>query len=265
LKAYCLIRAQPHYRREAFVDGLRACGYPVVEVPPSRGAPGDVLVIWNRYGTNELLADRFEADGGTVLVAENGYLGHDAQGRQHYALARHGHNGSGQWTAGGPERWQALGLALQPWRMAGDHVLVCPNRTFGMKGLAMPDHWAEETVAELRRYTRRPIRVRKHPGNWQANPPKVSLAEDLTGAWCVVIWSSSCGVHALLAGIPVIACAPWWICKRAAGEHLHDVEAPPLEPREPTLQRLAWAQWSVDELASGEPFRRLIHADVCTA
>lgn len=225
----------------------------------SKATSGDVLLIWNRYGHNEQLADRFESEGGRVLVAENGYIGRDSHGRQHYAIAEHGHNGSGRWPANGAHRWAALGIEIKPWRQDGSHVLVCPNRPFGMRGFAMPANWVNETVAVLRRHTKRPIRVRPHPGNWQQVAPQTPLRDDLAGAWAVVIWSSSTGVQALVAGIPVICTAPWWICKPAACQRLAEIEAQPkCDDRTPAFERLAWAQWTVDEIAAGEPFHHLL-------
>jgi hypothetical protein len=108
LKAYCLIRTQPHYRHEAFVAGLKRCGYDVhLSYARWPVRPGDVLVIWNRYGETERIADGFEAAGGTVLVAENGYIGRgggtpkhtNGPGNHYYALARHAHNGRGRWSS----------------------------------------------------------------------------------------------------------------------------------------------------------------------
>lgn len=256
MKAYVDIRSGPHYRIEAFVAGLKVLGYHVLQqqLPASPPGPQDVLVLWNRYSDKELTADRWEAQGGTVLVAENGYCGRDTEGRQFYAIAKHGHNGSGTWPEGGPERWDALGLELKPWRAAGDHILVCPNRHFGMKGLAMPTDWEARVVRDLRTKTKRPIRVRPHPNN---APPVRPLAEDLVGAYAVVIWASSCGVHALLAGIPVICTSPWWICKAASFDGLK--EGAPFPERRPVFERLAWAQWSVEEISRGDPFRHLLH------
>lgn len=260
-RAWCDIKPHPHYRAGAFEAGLRACGFHVLmrQLPADPPQPGDVLVIWNRYSDRELTADKWEKHGGTVLVAENGYCGRDAQGIQHYALARHGHNGSGEWPDGGPERWQGLGIGMRPWRLDGTHVLVCPNRHFGMKGLAMPVDWEKRTVAELRRFTKRPVRVRPHPGN---DKPARELAADLQNCWAAVIWASSAGVHALLAGIPVFALSPWWICKTAAQPSLADIEAPALEPdlRPAAFARLAWAQWTVEEIARGDAFRHLLPA-----
>lgn len=256
-----MIRRDPWYRHDAFVMGLRAAGYEVHDGAPSeRAGPGDVMVCWNRYYQTEQLADRCEAEGGTVLVAENGYVRGRHDGGDHYALAIHGHNGSGQWHIGGPERWNALGIDLKPWRTDGEHILVAPNRSFGMRGFVMPERWGEHTADELRRMTKREVRLRPHPGNGK---PAVPLERDLEGAHCVVIWSSSVGVKALIGGIPVVCMAPWWVCKSAAHP---DVLSANLRgraydvAREKALHALAWAQWSVQEIASGEPFRYLLRA-----
>jgi hypothetical protein len=260
LRAWSLIRREPHYRHDAFLSGLAAAGYEVHDAAPVFPVKhGDVLVIWNRYHDREQLADRFEAAGGTVLVAENGYLRGRHDGGDYYALAVHGHNGSGQWHIGGPERWESLGIALKPWRTDGGHILVAPNRPFGMRGFAMPAGWGERTADELRRTTRRDVRLRLHPGNGR---PAVPLEDDLRGAHCVVIWSSSVGVRALIEGVPVICHAPAWICKGAAmepGQEWYGLSEMD-ERRAAALHALAWAQWNCEEIASGEPFRRLLRA-----
>ncbi len=258
MRAYSLIRPGPIYRREAFDAGLKAAGLDLRKGSPMHGDKCDVLVIWNRYGDNHNLASRVEAGGGRVIVAENGYLGSDAQGRQLYALAEGGHNGSGRWPAGDGSRWNALGVELQPMREKGEHILICPNRSFGRPDFIMPLGWAERTAEHLKKFTDRPIRIRPHPGNWQTKPPKVPLADDLKNAHAVVIWASSAGVHALVAGVPVICTSPFWILKGAAPGHIEDVDQASAAEREPAFERLAWAQWTLDEISSGEPFKRLL-------
>lgn len=255
LKAYCAIRDQPVYRREVFVAGLKAAGYDVQPLHCiGSGKPGEVLVIWNRYGGLHETASRFEKNGGTVLVAENAYLGNDRSNRTRYAIARGGHNGQGEWYCGGPERWQNLGIALKPWRQEGEHVLVCPNRSFGRPGYIMPSNWPEVVIANLRTLTKRPIRLRLHPGN---SPPKTPLSQDLKNAWAVVIWSSSVGCEALVEGIPVLCLSPAWILKSVTSPDLRNINDPPLLDRLPGFEKLAWAQWHIDEIASGEPFHYL--------
>jgi hypothetical protein len=256
LKAFCHLRADPVYRREAFAHGLKAAGYEVHHCPPRDVEPGDVLVLWNRYAETHDAACRFEKAGGVVLVAENGYLGVDRNNRRRYALAQSGHNGSGFWYVGGPERFAALGVELKPWRQTGEHILVCPNRSFGMPGLAMPPNWAQDVAKRLKKYTAREIRIRPHPGN---DAPKKPLAQDIANAWAVVIWSSSAGVDALVEGIPVVCESPWWIAKRCTGKiDSLDVAAECYASlRLQAFQSLAWAQWHVDEIAAGMPFEYL--------
>lgn len=253
--AYNLTRRDMYYRHDSFSAGLKAAGYEVRQGAP-QGSPGDVLLIWNRYGEYHDMATRFEQAGGTVIVAENGYINGPKDGGDFYAMARHGHNGSGQTPEGGPERFNALAVTLEPWRTDGKHVLICPNRAFGTPGLIMPVDWAGNTRRALEKLTKCEVRVRDHPGN---DKPKKPLADDLKDAWVMVIWASSAGVHALIAGIPVICMAPYWICKSAAYDNLKEIESLGMKPdRMPALNRLAWAQWRLGEIESGEAFRALL-------
>jgi hypothetical protein len=264
----------PQLRRDAFVKGLKACGYFVNAVFWSPSMPvraGDVLVIWNRYANEEQLANQFEKAGGRVIVAENGYIGqggsvpkwdakHVGPG-QYYAMALHGHNGAGTWPAGDGSRWAGLGINVKDYGHSathGKHVLVCANRSFGMRGMAMPQGWADDVANRLRRHTSRPIRVRHHPGN---TLPAVPLEADLKDAWACVIWASGAGLTALIHGVPVICEAPHWICKSATGHDVSSIEHPRWGDRLPAFERLAWAQWRIDEIASGQAFRHLLNPD----
>ena len=265
-RAWVVIREAPWYRRQAFTSGLKAAGYEVLLRGPDRGRPGDLFVIWNRYAGTHEIASRFEREGGTVLVAENGYIGAGGTApkfdvhpggpkpEHYYALAEGWHNGRGRWPSGGPERFAALGVELKPWRTEGEHILVCPNRSFGVGEAVMHPDWAERTAARLRKATARPVRIRAHPGN---NAPRRSLSEDLKGCWAVVIWSSGAGVHALAAGVPVFVEARFWVMKGAGASG--PVDAPVMPERLPHFERLAHAQWTCAEIESGEPFRRLLN------
>lgn len=249
--AICRIREQPHYRRDAFVNGLRRAGYSLVESGRPSG-PQDLLVIWNRYGANEVAADAWEGLGGTVIVCENGYAGVDDQGRQHYAMAAHGHNGSGWFPVGDEDRLAKLGIELHPWRVGGDHILVCAQRGIGSREMASPQNWHAMAVQRLRKVTDRPIKVRLHPGN---QAPAVPLTDDLRDAWACVIWSSGCGVQALITGVPVYYDAPHWICEDGV-RRVNDFGAVVVDGgwRRRALQKMAWGQRSVAEIESGEPF-----------
>lgn len=263
-----MIREAPWYRKDAFTRGLKAAGFEVRAGDVPRGAPGNVLVIWNRYAHWHDAAVNFERSGGTVIVAENGYLGtggtspkfdvHPGGPKPHhyYALGLGYHNDDRRIVTGTTDRFSALGVTLKPWRNHGDYVLVLANRSFGIPGRMMPANWAEQVKKKLELQTKRPIRVRVHPGN--NAPVQNPLAVDLKNAWAAVIWSSSAGIHALAEGVPVFCEGPNWIMKSAAAQGSIDDAVMP-SPR-PAFERMAWAQWQIQEIETGEPFRHLLRA-----
>lgn len=265
MRAHVLLREKPWYRRDAFVAGLRAAGHEVLCRPPDRLDRETLLVIWNRYAGTHEVALRVEAAGGRVLVAENGYLNGDGgspkfavykagpKPHDYYCLGLGFHNDAARVKPGGPERWAAMGIELKPWRTDGSHVLICPNRSFGVAERVMHPDWAERCAARLRKQTRREVRVRLHPGN---DPAKRPLAEDLKDCWAVFVWSSSVAVHSLVAGVPTFIEAPHQIVKGASASG--SVDAPQAPDRQEHFERLAWAQWTCREIESGEPFRHLL-------
>lgn len=274
--ASVLIRAQPWYRREAFVSGLTAAGHKVITQQPAKIDKDTLLVIWNRYNEQHELALRVEAAGGRVLVAENGYIGKGGiapkfdvhpkgpTAGSYYALAESHHNGAGKWKRGEGDRLPQLQLDLKPLRPTGNHILVCPNRGFGPPPMTMHPDWAERTVAHLRTITSRPVRLRQHPGN---SAPTRPLAEDLRDAFATVIWSSAAGVHSLAAGVPVFAMAPHWVCMGAALTSLETIsdafDFPWMQmgfeaARARAMDEMAWQQWTVDEISRGIPFKLLL-------
>lgn len=266
MRAHCLIRSAPWYRRDVFLNGLKNAGHDVVTSAPVNCGKETLLVIWNRYAENHHLASRVEEAGGTVIVAENGYIGAGGgtpkfqvhpggpQPGHYYALAKGWHNGGGTWHVGTEDRWAHLGIELKPWRVGGEYVLVCANRSFGVPGRMMPEQWADKFVEQHKKESKLPFRIRRHPGN---DAPKRGLEEDLKGAAAVVVWTSSCGVHAMVEGIPVMCEAPYWICKSAAPAWGKAGEVATVD-RLAALQALAYAQWTCAELSTGEPFRYLL-------
>lgn len=260
-----MIRAKPHYRHDAFIEGLAACGFDPVrsDSPDHDLGPGDLLVTWNLYGRYLQAHERARARGAATIVAENGYLGTDAAGRQLYALGLGGHNGYGRTFPRGPERWRALGLRPAPWADRPDgYVLVADQRGIGHPDWRSPRDFLERARAALRDAGESPVRVRYHPGRHEHQRP---LEADLDGARLVVVWSSNVANHALLRGVPAIRLGPYHV----------NPSVPRWEPGSPLpgrssrtrgFEELAWAQWTVDEITAGAPFRHLLEgATGCTS
>ena len=253
-EACCQLVEHAAHRRPAYEAGLHAAGFSIIARPPARPRPDDVLVIWNRRGPQHQLACAYERVGAKVLIAENGYI--SPPGQKLYALAIGKHNGAGEWREGGAERWDQLGVPLAPWRAEGRHVLLLPQRGIGTAGVAMSPTWPRTTHLRLQQATQRPIQIRHHPGRDKTEP-----YEALAGAHAAVTWGSGAGIKALAAGIPVFHGFPSWIGAPAAlpfGPEA-DLERPLLGDRLPMFRRLAWAQWSLGEIQSGEAFAWLMN------
>jgi len=236
---------------------LQGMGYTSHTRPRDLPRLGDVLVLWNRYPHDESLAHAFEKVGGHVIVVENGFFGRDFKGSEWYAMARSQHNGAGEWPDGDKDRWLKLGVKLAPWRQGGNEIVILASRGLGSRAVAEPSDWLHKTGYDLLRRTRRPIRVRKHPGP-QANCSTVSLKADLVNAHAVVTWGSGAALKALTMGIPVFYGFDKWIGADAARPLKHDLEDPFLDDREPMFHRVATAMRSLDEIKNGEAFRCLL-------
>jgi hypothetical protein len=119
----------------------------------------------------------------------------------------------------------------------------------------MPGGWLADVHKRLSRLTDRRLVIRRHPG-----PDKTEPYDALRGAWAAVTWGSGAGIKALSVGVPVFHEFPSWIGAPAARLGIEDIEKPWLGDRLPMFQRLAWAQWTLAEIASGEAFRCLLQA-----
>lgn len=251
MRAHVAVREAPLYRRDAFCDGLRACGYEIGPAQP-RPSRGDLLLIWNRYGPGDAMARRYEAAGATVVVAENGYLGREWNGGHWYSLAVGWNAGAGRWPVGGLER--AAMFHVKPWRAGGEYALVLAQRGIGSPPVAQPGGWHQRAAALLE-HLGYCVETRDHPGVKQHNE---SLYAQLDRAAFVVTWASGAAVKALIYGVPVYCGLPQWIGSPAARPFVAPLAEPFRGDRSDFLRRLAWAQWSVEEIASGEAFRHLL-------
>lgn len=250
-RVYCPFHESQHYGRQAFKDGLEKHGYVWSEYFHDIDRT-DLLLIWNRGSLNTAMAQRFEAAGARVLVAENGYLGKYWRGLQWYALALGHHNGGGHWHNAGPERWDRWGVPLAPWRKDNGESIILAQRSIGEEGIAMPHHWS------LQMHTKTGIRVRQHPGKDDLLLP---LEKDLQNVSTAITWASGAGIKCIIMGIPVFyGYAHWiggwagtWLNKTNGQRHTDDVT------RLHMLRDLAWAQWTRNEVTEGLPFEYLLN------
>lgn len=267
-RAWVLIRDKPHYRSESFVRGLQRTGYSAILISQLTSkmikSADEILVCWNaygRYGMARDLADKFRM---RTFVVENGYYGKDKYDRQYYAIAEHGHTGSGRWRVGGQSRFLSLLMqhqdTVEPWRKNGKHILICGQRGIGEQKMRSPYGWEDTVKKIIQKTTDRPIVIRPHPGRHGEKRP---LVDDLKDAWACVVWSSNCATTALLKGIPTFYDAPHIVHQGGALPFKNaNLSDPDFGDRDTGFRNMAWAQWSVKEIENGTPWKFLLPVDL---
>lgn len=234
MNAYLNLRYLDDSRARLFRAGLSALGYHIIPGLCTKPEPHDILVSWNRIGAADYAASCFKQHGCPVIIAENASFGNEFAGDRWYHITRDYHNEAGRYPIGGPERWDALGVELTPFRERGETVIL-PQRGIGPDGSAMPRGWLHGKNG----------RVRMHPGK---RTDVIPLDKDLANAGRVITWGSGAAIKALMWGIPVQSDFPRWI-----GQQDNTVEG-----RLAMFRRLIWAQWRLSEIESGAAFAWLL-------
>lgn len=240
----------------AMAMGLKAHGYEakIVAKGTEPHPDCDFLVCW---GWRE--GKRLRDLGYNVLVMERGYLGD----RYYWtSLGWNGLNGRAVWNAPADkgERFRTYhGHLLRPWRTdrSGYALIIGQVRGDAALGDVVIARWYPE-AAKAMRDRGFGVYFRPHPeavrrgivGNVLPSIQlRGSLDDALAGAACVVTYNSNAGVDAALAGIPVIACDEGSMALPVAARGLHaDLMTP---DRDDWCTRLAWRQWTIDEISSG--------------
>jgi hypothetical protein len=256
---------------QAIAQGLTAQGHTVVYHDPT----ADVAVIWSmlwsgRMRPNQEVYTSFRQQGRPVIVAEVGMI----QRGQTWKI---GVNGTGISSYNFDNlianRADRLNLKLQPWRN-GSNIVIAMQRQDSEQwhGLPPVNQWLESTVAEIRKHSDRPIVIRPHPRSG-CNIPSGCLIDRpqfnagsyddfdfdrvLESAHCVVNWNSGPGSQAVIAGVPAFV-GPSSLASPIANWDLSQIENPSRSERSVWLEQLAHTEWTVEEIRSGLPFKRLV-------
>lgn len=255
MRAFCLIREEPHYRREAFAAGLQKRGYKVLyDVNLQDIDSDDILVIWNRYGHYAKFAEMFEAKKAKVLVVENGYLGVNYNDKVWYSISLSHHNGAGTYKLSA-DRFFNQKMNLKDWRTGGSEVLVLAQRGIGERNIASPDNWEYYAKDLIEHKTGRPVRIRPHPGLTHA----IELEQDLSKSMFAVTWGSGAGIKCITLGVPVVYGFKNWIARDSA-LHIDEFKIENLfrGDRTKTMCNVFSAMWELQEIYDGRPFAELL-------
>jgi hypothetical protein len=243
--------------------------------------PSDVAVVFgvqkkavpfSKFRGNVI--QKQKESGKRTIVLETGYINRGDGPDNHYAAGFDGLNGRADFNnCDSPsDRWEKLGVQLKPWKR-GSRIILCGQIPWD----AAVDHtnhlqWLKNKILDIHEYTDREIVFRPHPKyanreilnhidrsficRWSTE----SLLDDLQDAWCVMTFNSNSGVEAAIEGVPVFVDDCGSMAFPVANRSIIYIDNPKTPEREQWAHNLAYCQWTLDEMRSGETWNHLFRS-----
>lgn len=159
------------------------------------------------------------------------------------------------------DRWQRLGLQLEPRRRGRRIVVAAPDeKPCRFYGIDQAD-WVTRTVNQLCSLTDRPVIVRERVASRHhrvhENPLDRVLRDDVHA---LVTFNSAAAIESVMAGVPAFVLAPTHAAAPVANTDLENIDDPFWPDRElihTWACHLAYGQFHVRELEDGTAYRIL--------
>lgn len=204
---------------------------------------------------------------GPIVFLEKGFVNRD----EYFSVGLNGINGRANFCNDNSpsDRWGKLGVKLEPWKCSGDYILVCGQIPWDAN-TQYSNHvkWCQDIVSQLIDWGYS-VKFRPHPKvsadlyGIINNPidkylsTECSLEHDLYNAGWMVAYNSNSLVEGIIAGVTCYAGDP----EGSVAGPMCSSELNPTRiytpPREQWVYNLAYSQWNLDELQTGEPWQRL--------
>lgn len=220
----------------------------------------DLAVMWGHRFMNVINAQRsISAD---YLVMERGFLG---DRHKWNAVGFNGLNGRGIYQVKNVDNSRLKkyfnDVLKRPADNPNGYVLImgqCPGDA-SLRGKDIV-RWAKTVADEVsKKYPERVVFYRPHPVK-PVKPRNLKILDGdlqaaLDGAWCVITYNSNSGVDAAANGNRVVAfdegSMSWTVST-------HNISEPPRHfPRRRWAERLAWCQWTDEEIRRGDAWDHL--------
>lgn len=242
------------------------------------------------------VADRFSELGRRIVTIDSGFVRNQAQAQErgllladtgsyrkydgsvYYAVGLGGIKAAAVYPspAGSESRWAKLRYPLGAWRKGGK-LVVLMGQPLGAQGSATINiydwyarAWRDARAAGFSVAYRPHPSLRKSKARMAADHAAFSaktsrnvpvfagtLDAAIAAAGVVATWSSNACVSAVLAGVPVVVysdlCVAWPVASHGAG----GFSALVYPDRTAWCEQLAWSQWNIDEMRTGECWSRV--------
>lgn len=220
--------------------------------------PCDTLILYGWGGARQQAS--MKRHKGRYVAFDLGYWGRDGFKERNWRVSIDGFHCPGLIARGeapSPERWNQSGLNVMPAQRnnSGD-ILLIGNAPKSIK--VIEEGWSERKAAEIRKafpgkrvvYRPKPERPVEHGVRYD-RLSKGEIEDAIRSASLVVCRHSNVAVDCCLHGIPVV-------CEDGAASAIYPNrlkdyrKQPTTDERLAFLKRLAWWQWSINEINQGK-------------
>lgn len=240
-------------------------GFEVRAVEDYRAPVGEVGCVFGVKGISRRLLDDHRAAGKHVLFFDKGHTRQKVNGEALWRVSVDADMplSTFQRERRPDDRARALAFTPAP-RWFGDRVLFAGSsqKHCDFHGLGDCTAYARGVIKQIHAITDKPVIHRPKPTWRDAMPidgvafsrPPTTLADELKRCFVLVTHSSNAALDAILAGVPAIVLGPG-IARPVAAHRIADIDRP-FWPSEQTRRQwfadLAYCQWTLNEMASGE-------------
>lgn len=160
------------------------------------------------------------------------------------------------------DRFSGFKKKFQPWKKDGRKILLAAPDEKPMKFYEKDlDEWLEQTIAEIKKHTDRPIEVRRRDKLRTDRLIKNTLRESLNDdVFALVTFNSNAAVESIFEGIPVFVLAPTSAASPVGSKDLVQIEVPYYPDRDKLYEwgcHLAYGQFHISEIKTGQAKRML--------
>lgn len=154
-------------------------------------------------------------------------------------------------------RFESFNKSFKPWKKAGSKILIAapdekPCKFYGID----LDEWLSNTVAEIKKYTDRPIEIRERTKNRKHRVVEDSFVDAVNkDVFAVVTFNSNAAIDAVFEGIPAFVLAPSHAASPVSEKELSKIERPYYATNEELTRwanHLAYGMVHTSELKSGK-------------
>lgn len=172
------------------------------------------------------------------------------------------------------DRWSELqkkfNIEIKKWHRPGNLILICLqkpmdsalNRLHG-KNISYQD-FCIDLIKQIKKISDRQILIRPHPKDPTELVSNLKslffdlefsnsalIEEDLNRSWCMITYNSTSSVESIINGIPTITLDPSTVSREVSFHSLNDIETDVNFDREDWFKKIAFMQWSEEEIKSG--------------